>query len=304
MPKNLPIQLVSRMTGLTIHTLRAWEKRYQAVTPKRDKSNTRLYSQADIERLQKLKALTGLGSRISEVASLSDSKLEAMLIALQPDLEFIKTQKDELATEQMLEKLKLALSLFDLEMLSHELSKIQKKISSRDFALKIIHPVLKEVGRLFEANELSVDQEHAISSMLKFHIGNFLYQNKSFKKIKGLVFVFAAPEGELHEFGIMIGALLCQQYNHNFYYVGPNMPAGALSVICNQLKADFLILGVSHSYTQDIKKYFNTLYSSFETAPHVWLGGERFYQEDFNWKNFSKLSSFKELDKKLSLAAK
>ena len=28
------IQMVSKLTGISIHTLRAWEKRYQAVVPK------------------------------------------------------------------------------------------------------------------------------------------------------------------------------------------------------------------------------------------------------------------------------
>ena len=33
--RQYPIRVVARMTGLTIDTLRAWERRYQAVVPAR-----------------------------------------------------------------------------------------------------------------------------------------------------------------------------------------------------------------------------------------------------------------------------
>ncbi|MEX1099940.1 MAG: hypothetical protein WEB87_05915, partial [Bacteriovoracaceae bacterium] len=166
--------------------------------------------------------------------------------------------------------------------------------------MKILHPILKEVGDLVAANELSIAQEHALSSMLKFHVGSILYQKNSLKKKSGKLFVLAAPEGELHEFGLIVASLLCHYFNHNFIYLGPNMPALALSETCNQIKADYLILGVSSSYTPDIRDYLNLLYSSFEAVPQVWLGGERFYEENFGWNNLTKVCSLEELDKKLS----
>jgi len=43
------IQFVSQVTGINAHTLRAWEKRYQAVVPQRNPKGKRLYSDEDIE---------------------------------------------------------------------------------------------------------------------------------------------------------------------------------------------------------------------------------------------------------------
>ena len=48
-----PIRAVSKLTGIAIDTLRAWERRYGAVTPVRD-SRGRLYSDADVARLRLL----------------------------------------------------------------------------------------------------------------------------------------------------------------------------------------------------------------------------------------------------------
>ena len=40
-----PIKVVSQMTGLSVHVIRAWEKRYNVVEPERTDTNRRLYSE-------------------------------------------------------------------------------------------------------------------------------------------------------------------------------------------------------------------------------------------------------------------
>ena len=52
-----PIRAAARLTGLSIDTLRAWQKRYKAVEPIR-KKGIRLYSDADIARLSLLREAT------------------------------------------------------------------------------------------------------------------------------------------------------------------------------------------------------------------------------------------------------
>ena len=43
--------MVSRKTGLSPQLIRAWEKRYEAVKPRRNASNRRLYDEAEVERI-------------------------------------------------------------------------------------------------------------------------------------------------------------------------------------------------------------------------------------------------------------
>ena len=52
------IAVVSRRTGITQLVLRAWERRYKAVVPSRTESGRRLYSDADLEKLNLLQLLT------------------------------------------------------------------------------------------------------------------------------------------------------------------------------------------------------------------------------------------------------
>lgn len=79
MDSKHPIRVVSKYTGLNADRIRAWEKRYHAVTPKRSKNGRRLYSNEDIERLTLLKQVSEFGRRISEVVHLSAEELKNLL---------------------------------------------------------------------------------------------------------------------------------------------------------------------------------------------------------------------------------
>ena len=89
--------------------------------------------------------------------------------------------------------------------------------------------------------------------------------------------IISAPEGELHEFGIMIASLLCCHYNLNFVYLGPNMPAEALAQACNQIKADIIIIGVSRVFDTEtggsLDRFIESFTSDLEHSTKTWLGG-------------------------------
>ncbi len=73
------ISSVARLTGLSVHNIRAWEKRYGVVEPERTDSKRRLYTRQDIQKLSLLKALTDAGDSISVIASLNIEQLESRL---------------------------------------------------------------------------------------------------------------------------------------------------------------------------------------------------------------------------------
>lgn len=82
------IGTVARLTGISTHTLRIWERRYQVVTAERSESGRRQYSREDIERLTRIKNLIDRGETISAIAGLSLAELkgrlnEHMQVALQ-----------------------------------------------------------------------------------------------------------------------------------------------------------------------------------------------------------------------------
>ncbi|NNM00458.1 MAG: MerR family transcriptional regulator, partial [Gammaproteobacteria bacterium] len=76
---GLRIGAVSRITDVPVDTLRAWERRYDIVTPRRSGSSARLYSPEDVERLKLIKRLIGHGHAIGSLAGLALGELQAQL---------------------------------------------------------------------------------------------------------------------------------------------------------------------------------------------------------------------------------
>jgi MerR family transcriptional regulator/heat shock protein HspR len=73
-PKDKPLYMISvaaELTGMHPQTLRSYEQK-GLVTPQRTRGNTRMYSQADIERLALINELTDEGINLAGVIRILD----------------------------------------------------------------------------------------------------------------------------------------------------------------------------------------------------------------------------------------
>ncbi|MEK9711242.1 MAG: MerR family transcriptional regulator [Thalassolituus sp.] len=68
-----PIRVVSNETGVNAITLRAWERRYGLITPKRTAKGHRLYTEADIQLIRKVVALLQRGIPISQAKAMLEN---------------------------------------------------------------------------------------------------------------------------------------------------------------------------------------------------------------------------------------
>lgn len=75
---------VSRLTGISDHALRVWERRYRVVDPGRTETRRREYTREDIRRLSLIKMLVDAGHAIRHLAPLGTEALEARLRETQP----------------------------------------------------------------------------------------------------------------------------------------------------------------------------------------------------------------------------
>ncbi len=73
------ISAVARLTGISSHVLRVWERRYRVVEPRRSDTKRRRYNREDIQRLSLLKTLVDHGHAIGSIARLTTAQLEERL---------------------------------------------------------------------------------------------------------------------------------------------------------------------------------------------------------------------------------
>jgi MerR family transcriptional regulator, light-induced transcriptional regulator len=280
---NFTIQFVSKVTGLNPHTIRAWEKRYNTVEPGRLSNGRRFYTQSQIEKLSILAKLVNFGSSISSIASLNLEKLQDI------HNEYISSNKDDITKinssdslnnlQNTLQNLTMAIKGFRLEVVSHELDKLIANTSPRDFALSVFKPLVYEVGLQVDNGSLTIAQEHAFSALMKFHLGKILFSfnqtqdDSQFRKTA----IICAPEGEVHEFGLYISALLCLHHGVKFIFLGGNLPIDSLIMTNNQIEHDIVIIGCSQYFRDNnynhLKKYINNFVDNSSEKTKVWVGG-------------------------------
>jgi DNA-binding transcriptional MerR regulator/methylmalonyl-CoA mutase cobalamin-binding subunit len=236
-PLRYPIRAVSKLTGISVDTLRAWERRYQVVEPERD-DRGRLYSDADVARLKLLREAVERGHAIGRVASLSTEELEALLSRPGPvsDPAFASAAPADLSALQD------AVDAFDAAALRRELSRLAAVLPPRALVREVALPFLHLVGEAWHEGKLSVAQEHLVSAELRSLIGALArLQHGGAEGAPRLV--FATPEGEPHELGTLIAALVASGAGFGALYLGPGLPASELVAAARRVQPRAVVLG-------------------------------------------------------------
>lgn len=275
------IQIASQLSGVASATIRAWEKRYTAVVPTRADNGHRLYSEFDIEKLSLLFKLTEQGQTIGRIAHLPLEELKEIYSKLlnkpvEQKAFFVK-ESSPMNYEQVLTNLYIALAAYKIDILSHELEKAKATLTPRDLTLNILVPLFHEIGNKVFRNELSIAQEHTLSAIVSFHLGQMIGSHYTRVLQKNFLVLITTPEGEMHEIGILASALLCVQHGIKFIFLGPNMPAESLAEAANSLHCNAILMGVTKGHELDghatLQDYLGKLKSNLKEETKIWIGG-------------------------------
>ncbi len=293
------IKIASNLSGVGTHTLRAWEKRYLAVVPARSSSGRRLYSDSDIEKLQLLSELCSLGNSIGSIANKETSELKEMLERLGKVKQNIRPANykvtSSIEVDNSLKNLIEAIQNYQIEVLSKEIGALKASLSTRDLALKVLSPLLSELRHRVDLGKLSIAQEHALLSMVKFHVGDIIYESYESKNKNPSLISIASPSGELDEFDIILFSLLCSHYGVKFFYLGANLPLTPLIDATNSFEANILLLSVKNKSSQS---YIEDLYRKLGSDRELWISGSENIKNSYvlNESKFRAISDLFHLD--------
>lgn len=130
--------MTSFLSGVSPDCIRAWERRYNAITPERD-NGRRVFKDSDVTRLQMLKELSSLGNPISSVARMNDEELYKLCNELGINLKQ-KTQsapQDNLNPKDILDLMMVAFDSKRFDVFLHELNKASEEFTNKTFAMEI-----------------------------------------------------------------------------------------------------------------------------------------------------------------------
>ena len=264
MQTRYPIRAVAKITGLSLDTLRAWERRYQAVVPERS-DRGRQYGPAQIERLLLLGQLVHKGHAIGGIASLADQDLKNLL-AQHPSQ---PTAEPE-ALANILAPVLSAIESFDSARAGDELSRLAAVLSPRDLVYQVAMPLMLEVGNRCHNGTLAIAQEHMLSQMLRNLLGSMIRLLRPSNP--AMKMVLATPAGESHEFGILASAMIGSMAGIQPVYLGPDLPALEIANVAQRVGAQVILLGVT-VITETTAEEVRSLAAAMPEASELWIGG-------------------------------
>ena len=256
--QKFTMKYVSRKTGLTSHTIRAWENRYRAVVPERSAKNRRLYSESDVEKLCQLKNLKLAGHSIGRVAGLSPEVLEDLILkeaggvaALQSNAALIPPADSGVMVDEAMHHL----SSFNAEGLDKLLHRSLTTLGRRSLIEQFLVPFLERQGAMWAEGTLRIAHEHFASSIIRGFLATLNREPESPRPEHTLL--VATPSGQHHEFGALFVAIEAASYGWRPRYIGPDLPAEeiAAAAIANRARA----IALSIVYPDDDPRLFEEL---------------------------------------------
>ncbi|MBD3225050.1 MAG: MerR family transcriptional regulator [Caldithrix sp.] len=244
--KRYPIKVVSRKTGLSLHVIRAWEKRYQVVHPQRTDSNRRLYSDGDVHKLHLLKQATDSGYSIGNIAHLSIDSLEELIGYGQKSVsqynQVHNTNSPNTEPIYFLEEALRAVRQFDAGKLEYQLLQASVVLSQPILIEQVIVPLVEHIGNLWRQGDLRIMHEHMASAVLKSYLSNLRNAYRPQGNAPSLI--VTTPRGQIHEIGALIIALVAAAEGWNVIYLGPDLPSEEIAAACLQKQARAVVLSL------------------------------------------------------------
>ncbi len=263
-----PIRAVSKLTGIGIDTLRAWERRYNAVTPTRD-DRGRMYTDADVARLRLLHGAVERGHSIGRVAALTNDELRdlcgAPAAAVLPAVSTTATALDTTA-------LFTALREYDAVGLDHELSRLAAVLRPLDLLQDVLMPVLTQVGDEWHRRRTRIAHEHLMSSTVRNLLGAFLRLYA--RREHAVRLLFATPSGERHEIATLGAAMLAASAGLGVSYLGADLPAREIVNSVQPAGAGVLVLGLTTATSDRARaRELKTIARELPDGVELWVGG-------------------------------
>lgn len=251
---HLRIGELSRRVGVSPELLRAWEIRYGLLQPTRSPGGFRLYSEADEERIGRMRAYQDQGLSAAEAARLaleraSDERPATNVAVLDSSsLADALERFDEPAAQAAFDR---ALAVLSLDALLRDL----------------LIPYLRDLGDRWEAGTTSIAQEHFATSVVR---GRLLGLARGWGQGAGPLAVLACAPGELHDLPLIAFGLALRARGWRIAYLGPDTPLGTLLDTAQELEPRLVV--VSATTPRHLSRVRDELGGLAKTAPLALAG--------------------------------
>lgn len=240
---------LSRLTGITTHNLRMWERRYGAPEAVRLPSGHRRYPKDEILRLRAISKALESGYRASKVVGCTLEELQLLLNIRYSSGEPFSGHDSKGVVSDWIR----AVREYDEDHLVYRFHETWNQKGPMAMIQNFVAPFIQQVGFCWQTGTINVSHEHFATELLS----NFLskkFQQLNQHKEGPVVMLTTLPE-ETHQLGLIMCAVISALTECRIVYLGSNMPYREIISAINTCPLKVLCISVSKcsgpEYTED-----------------------------------------------------
>jgi DNA-binding transcriptional MerR regulator len=205
--RTYEIHEVASLTGLAAARLRAWERRYEVIRPRRMPNGYRAYTADQVALLRAYARLIDGGERIGDLAARPREDVLAQAEARALDGSPQAALLDAVRT-------------FDRERLEGLVAQQLALRGLRAFAEEVVLPLAQSVGDLWALGKVPIAAEHLASEVVLHALKGGLRMSRG----TGPLLVCGCLSGERHEWGFLATLAVLQEDGWRIHYLGADLP--------------------------------------------------------------------------------
>jgi len=285
------IKSFCNLAGINEHTLRAWERRYTVVDPDRSKTNRRLYSEEDLDRVRLIVMLVERGHGISQVAGLALEDLRS-LVSKMDSVNFEVSVRDSQANgvssqtfskkiSDLVAKTIGSLSAENPQEVKNCIKEARLVLNVEAFLFDFVTSLLHEIGSFCFHGKLRIWQEHQATEAVMHELYVLSAEIRSMGVGVGHgprpLLLFTTIEGNHHQLAAIMAHIAASLAGLEAYYLGPHLPARDLALAMKHYGAKWAVVGVQKLPPGETQKtivdYAAELREALTDGEHIWIGG-------------------------------
>lgn len=257
MSTPLPTMRVGELaarTGVSVHVLRVWERRYGLLTPSRSAGGYRLYGPQDEWRVRETARLREEGMSAAQAAAtaLQTSRGLPGNLAELGDLGDPQTPGDGIPADRsgpdgagdegvarLRGRMLQAIEEFDGTAAQAVLDVALEHLGVEGTIADLVMPVLRETGSRWADGRFSVAQEHFVSNLLRARLSSL---GLAWDAGTGPMAVLACPSGERHDLGLLAFGVVLGRAGWRVRYLGADTPLATLASAVSALEPALVVL--------------------------------------------------------------
>jgi DNA-binding transcriptional MerR regulator len=226
---------LSSRTGIPIHQLRSWERRYGLLQPRRSSGNYRLYSPADEARVRLMQRYLAERIPAAQAAELTI----ATRFAVSAGGGRTVPLRDVTAAQ---EEMRRALARFDETAAQRTLERLFVTFTPTAVTRDVLLPYMHDLGERWEAGRVTVAEEHFATNFFQARLYALA---RGWDRGLGPRALLACAPDEQHTLALMVFGIALHELGWRITYLGGDTPIETLAEVAEIIHPELTVVAAT-----------------------------------------------------------